>query len=207
MKRSVKIISILCAVLLVGVWAGTAALRFVMTRFITAEASYAGVSFERMLTRPDFIFAGKVLEIGDTRWNQNNGLPWMGDGALTYHTITCSVNHPIVGHVREGSARDKVVLAVIGNPEPGSDKRHVVLENDYSLNVGAEIVVFARQTELVWRKPDRMPMTMLMGYPAHSILIKGEDGSYRSPRDGPYTLDALAKQVQEKRSAQQGQHN
>ncbi len=202
MRKHAKTIIILCLVLLVGVWAGSAIWRFVMTRFAITDALYAGVSFEDMLTGSDLSFAGMVLEIGDARWNQDNGLPWTGDDAFIYHTITCLVAQPIAGTALEGTMEEKIVLTIVGSPSPGSDKQHIVMENDQILAVGDQVIVFARQTELIWRKPDRKPVTVLAGYPPHSILVKSKDGLYRSTRDGPYTFDEVARLIEAKRNAE-----
>lgn len=128
---------------------------------------------EELLTQADLIFAGKVLEISPTRWNQDSGEYWTetteegvtaeGIQLTTTHSawpvyeIRLAVTEPIVDQIGVGQ---EVVLTLLGKSpvdaaasDTASDVQ--VEAETVNLKVDQELVVFAVQTELAWRDPSR----------------------------------------------------
>ena len=153
------------------------------------EASYVEYPIETMMTEADIIFLGRVAEVSETSWNQENGRYW--DGGLPYHNLTFAVLQSIAG-----DAQDDVSLTVIGNAQLDTD---AVLESDYTLQIGDEVIVFARDTEFTWREPERVSAVMFIGSPETSVLSSGEDGLYHSINGDVYALDDFIEQVNQKR--------
>lgn len=183
MKPSInKFALILAGIVFVTLLAGKALLPLVARQFVTVQASYVEYPVETMLTEAPIIFVGQVVEISETRWNQDSGEFWAG--GLPYHQVTLAVVQTIAGEVEE-----KATLTVIGN-HPLDDE--AAMQSDHSWRVGDEMVVFARQTELTWREPERMSALMLMGSPQSSVLLKGEDGLYHAASGEAYTLADLS---------------
>lgn len=192
MKRILKIVSVvLVLVLLVVFVANKWVLPAVASRFLKIEASYIEYPLETMMSEADMIFQGQVVEISQTRWNQDSGEYW--DGGLPYHEIVLAVGQPIVGDVQ-----DQAKVTVLGNA-PLDDQ--VVLEGGHSLQVGDELVVFARQTELAWRESERVPALMFMGSPESSMLTQKEDGLFYAIDGQFFSLVELVAQIQQKRTA------
>lgn len=190
MKRILKVVSVvLVLVLLVVYVANKWVLPVVASRFLNIEASYIEYPVETMMTEAGIIFQGRVVEISQTRWNQESGEYW--NGGLPYHEIVFSVVQPIVGEVQ-----DQVQVTVLGNA-PFDDQ--VVLESGHSLQVGDELIVFARQTEFAWRVPERVPALMFMGSPESSILTQKEDDLYYAIDGQFYSLAEFIAQTQQKR--------
>lgn len=190
MKTKLKIVSIAIATvtfatLAISKWG----FPLVAGKFVTMEASYVEYPIETMMTEADIIFLGGVTEVSETSWNQENGRYW--DGGLPYHDLTFAVIQSIAGNVK-----DNFTLTVIGNAPADTD---TVLESDHTLQIGYEVIVFARNTEFTWREPERVPAVMFMGSPETSVLIKGEDGLYHAINGDVYPLDDFIEQVNQRR--------
>lgn len=190
-----KVLKTGLAVLIVGLAIFVAAqflLPLVLVRFVRTEASYVEYPVKTMMSEADVIFLGQVVNIGETRWNQENGRYW--NGGLPYHDITLSLAQPIVGDMNE-----EVKLTVIGNsPLDGSED--TLLASDHALAMGDEVIVFARNTEFAWRRPERIPAIMFMGSPQTSILTKEEDGLYHSINGDVYSLEDFIAEVGEQKT-------
>lgn len=190
MKTKLKIVSIAIAIITLATFAISKwGFPLVASKFIMMEASYVEYPIDTMMTEADSIFLGRVAEVSETSWNQENGRYW--DGGLPYHELTFAVIQPIAGNVK-----DNVSLTVIGNAPLDTD---AVLESDHTLQIGDEVIVFARNTEFTWREPARVPAVMFMGSPETSVLSRGEDGLYHSINGDVYSLDDFIEQVNLKR--------
>jgi hypothetical protein len=179
--------------------------------------SYTGASFEDRIERSNLIFAGTVMNMSPTQWNQDSGEYWEEevDGtvytALPFYTVEVSVDKLTVADSSIGKSRG-VILTILGaNPltskEDAVTKRGPVFNSLNAdvpdLQVGDEIIVFARKTELAWRDGKR-PIWQLIGLPTESYLLKGDDGLYRfqnSPTkgEGVLSLETLMAQIAQKR--------
>lgn len=188
MKKIIGLFTVLLLVLLIGF----VLFRLIMTRTATTEAIYIELPIEVMMKEADSIFTGKVTQISETRWNQDNGRFWTE--GLPYHTVTLSLISPIVG-----THQEEVVITVIGDSPLDSEESGLSIESGQSLSVGDEIAVFARETEIVWREPATRPVTMFMSSPTLSTLLKGEDGLYHAANGEKYSLDEFVTQVQKNR--------
>lgn len=188
MKKIIGFFIVLVLVLLVGF----VTFRLMSARSVTTEVLYIELPIEIMMQEADSIFTGKVIHISETRWNQDNSRFWTE--GLPYHTVTFSLISPIVG-----THQEEVVITVIGNSPLDSEESGLSIESDQSLNVGDEVAVFARETEIVWREPVRRPVTMFMSSPTLSTLLKGEDGLYHAANGEKYSHDEFVTQVQKNR--------
>ncbi|MCZ7666893.1 MAG: hypothetical protein M5U34_06525 [Chloroflexi bacterium] len=190
MKTKLKIISVTIAIVVLAILAISKwGFPMFVSKFVTMEASYVEYPVETMMTEADAIFLGRVAKVSETSWNQENGRYW--EEGLPYHDLTFAVIQSIAGDVK-----DNVSLTVIGNAPLDTD---AVLESDHTLQIGDEVIVFARNTEFTWREPERVPAVMFMGSPETSVLTKEDDGLYLSINGDVYSLDDFIEQVNQKR--------
>lgn len=192
MKQILKVVIVILIFVLLAVFvANKWVLPMVASRFLKLEASYVEYPLDTMMSEAGVIFHGQVVETSQTRWNQDSGEYW--NGGLPYHEIVFAVGQPIVGEVQE-----QVKMIVLGNT-PLDDQ--VALESGHSLQIGDELVVFARQTELAWREMEQMPALMFMGSPESSMLTQKEDGLFYAIDGQFYSLAEWVAQIQQKRTA------
>ncbi len=135
-----------------------------------AESAY--FTQEELLKGADLIFAGKVLAISPTRWNQDSDEYWTeiteegvtsdGERLTTTHSawpvyeIKLSVTQPIVDEI---GVNHEVVLTLLGKSPSEADINNTtygvqVDAETVNLHIGQELVVFATQAELAWREPN-----------------------------------------------------
>jgi len=197
---------------------------------------------EELMNQADLIFAGTVLDISPTRWNQDSGEYWSetteegvtatGEKLTTTHSawpvyeVKLSVDTPIVDEVGIGK---EVTLTLLGKSPIGegvnSEAGNIQVDAEtVNLQNGQELVVFAWQTELAWRDPNRpielatnangdtyfdigtRSIITLMGLPANAYLVKGSDGLYY-PAEGstneqePISSDDLTLSILQKRES------
>ena len=164
---------------------GALILFFLLPKIRTIEGSYIQLPIEMMFSEADYIFKGTIVEIGETRWNQDSYRIW--EGGLPYHVVVVQVEESFSGELK-----GEVIMTVIGNNS--LDKRQVMDSNDNFL-VGDEMVFFARQTEFVWKGEQRRSATktaiMLMGAPDNSILRETIDGQWQAFDGSEYQLEKL----------------
>jgi hypothetical protein len=161
---------------------------------ITVSFETSSVYFTRaeLMTQADLIFAGKVLDISPTRWNQDSGEYWTettedgvsADGeklTTTYsawpvYEIRMAVDQPIVDKVGVGQ---EVVLTLLGKSPIDDD---VLNSNGESVQIdaesvalqnGQELIVFASQEELAWRDASR-PIELITGSDGTSYVDLGK---------------------------------
>lgn len=182
------------------------------------QFSYGAVSFEEMVKGASVILAGKVTNIGETKWNQDSGAYWektikdeIGETtvtALPYYEVTISPEQIIV---ESFGVKDQLVVTLIGT----SPADYPIAAEDFGLKSGADIIAFVEQGEIAWGnevtyneatysfESAMKPVLGFMGYPRDSYLLKGEDGLYRflgRPEPSrPFSSGELAELIQEKR--------
>ncbi|MCL7453403.1 MAG: hypothetical protein M8467_10190 [Anaerolineae bacterium] len=194
------------------------------------QDSYAYESFEWMLENADVIAAGKVLAIGQTRWNQDNGEYWEESlqddsgsetvvSATPCYTLTLSVDRLLVGSL--GLKEDRLVTTVVGV----SPLDQPAATPPFHPRIGDEIVAFVRRGEIGWYNGDirydpeggfeigRKTALLFVGGPDNAHLITNGQGLYYRPSatQSPFapaaeltraiSLDELATMVGEKRAA------
>jgi len=194
------------------------------------QDSYAYESFEWMLENADIIAAGKVLAIGQTRWNQDNGEYWEESlqddsgfetvvSATPCYTLTLSVDRLLVGSL--GLKEDRLVTTVVGV----SPLDQPAATPPFHPRIGDEIVAFVRRGEIGWYNGDirydpeggfeigRKTALLFAGGPDNAHLIINGQGLYHRPSatQSPFapaaeltraiSLDELATMVGEKRAA------
>ncbi len=169
------------------------------TRQIGFHATYAAMSLDERLAQADVIVAGKIVEISDTRWNQDSGAYWQevdeeGEQvrqALPLYTVTIAVRETLAG-----TLSDSFLTVTILGVSPRSAGH-----DDHAPAIGDEVVLMASQTQLAWRDGNRTVWYPL-GYPAESYLVQANDGLYYLP-DTPagFTTAALAEQIALQRTA------
>lgn len=174
------------------------------------EASYANVSIDEQIEVADVIFVGAVIHISETHWNQDSGEYWeevvydeIGDTryvGLPIYTIELLVKQPIVGNMQQN---DSLIITVVG-ASPLEDN-HESVDNEYVLQDGDNVVMFARNSELAWREGTK-PILQLMSAPEQSYFLQGDDGLYRTAqlnaRNQPekaVSLDDLLTRIAQKR--------
>ena len=140
---------------------------------VSFETESIYFSREELLTQADLIFAGRVLDISPTRWNQDSGEYWTetteegvtaeGKQLTTTHSawpvyeIRLAVTQPIVDQIGVGQ---EVVLILLGKSPIDAVTSDAaggvqVEAETVDLKVNQELVIFAMQTELAWRDPSR----------------------------------------------------
>lgn len=171
-----------------------------------SEASYADVAIDEQIEQANIIFAGTVTNISKTLWNQDSGEYWeevvKDEGgetlhvALPYYTIELVVDQPIV-NTQKG---ETLVVTVIGT----SPLEEQQASSKYSLQVGSEVVIFLRRSEMAWRDGKR-PILQLMSAPEKSCFLRGDDGLYQTAHqnEGMTSLDKLMARIERRRAAQE----
>lgn len=180
--------------------------------------SYGAVSFEEMMKGASVILAGKVTNIGETKWNKDSGAYWeetikdeIGETtvtALPYYEVTISLGQVIADSF---GITDQLVVTVVGT----SPADYPIATEDFGLTSGADIIAFVEQGEIAWGnevtyneatysfESAMKPVLRFMGYPRDSCLLKGEDGLYRflgrPELSGPFSSGELTRLIQEKR--------
>jgi hypothetical protein len=106
---------------------------------------------DEMITQAEAIFLGRVDFVGETKWNQESGAYW-AEGQPYYH-IAVSVVQPLVDEIGLGTGG---VLTVSGKSplngqSTGGDAMTLVDSSRQELQVGDEIILFVRQSEMTWR--------------------------------------------------------
>lgn len=196
MKKILIFVSVLMFLLVLGF---NVSYNYIMTNFVTVQSLYVGVSTDSLMRESELVFVGEVVEVSETKWNQDNGRFW-SDG-MPYYTITLSVIDPIVGEFK-----DEIVLTVLENSP--LDTAQATVESDglggipreHPLEIGERAVIFAHPTEIAWRKPERMPATIFRGSPRGSTYLEGENGQFHS-RDGlTYTLEELTAEITQRQA-------
>lgn len=163
---------------------------------IEVEFLYEKLSFSQRIRRSDAIFTGLITHVSETQWNQDSGEYWedySADGttlytALPVHFVELSLVESIDSKVQVGR---NVRLTILGNSPVDSPKP------EHKLQVGNEVIVFARQTEIVWRDGVRSVLE-LMSVPRESYLLRREDGRYAFSNPAamsPLTLEDLTERV------------
>ena len=159
---------------------------------IRVEPSYTLVSRDEMIKTADAIFAGQIIDISPTQFNQDSGEYWEltteeGPGLATTHSawpvyfVEVTVERPFVDEIGLG---DTAVLTLLGKSpvdtdEPTNSQDETVRvggDSDYSFRVGDEIIAFVNQTEIAWW--DRQPVRTIpfedgvtFDYGRRSVLI------------------------------------
>jgi len=173
---------------------------------IAFHASYADVSIDEQIKEADIIFAGKITDISVTQWNQDNGKYWeevvvdeIGETVYTatpFFTIKLLMDQPVFPDTK---LNDSVVITVVGI----SPLEKISEDVENTLQVGNEVVIFARQSELTWREGSR-PILQLMSEPQKSFFLLGDDGLYRTEQieEKAVSLDELVERIAQKRDIQ-----
>ena len=192
--------------------------------------TYAYESFDWMNKNADVIVAGRVMAVGETKWNQDSGEYWeevfQDDSgyetiisAMPYYEITMSVDRLVADSpgIKEG----QLIITVIGF----SPLDQQAEASPFHPKNGDEIVAFVRQGEIGWYSGEitynreagletgRKVVMLFMGGPDNSHLLRNENGLYYRPsaKESPFSaleeltaaipLDELAELIQEKRTA------
>lgn len=141
--------------------------------------SYATPAYEQLISEEDVIFVGSLKDISPTKWNQDSGEYWTDESpaptaVVQYHTLTFDVSQFIINKTKQQDLKS-VEITVLG-PSP-LDKNA-----DYSLSVGDNVVVFARETELAWKEGNhRKPIIEIATAPELTFFVQ-----FDKP-DGPYS--------------------
>lgn len=151
------------------------------TIIVSVDGESVYFTQEELRTQADLIFAGEVLDISPTRWNQDSGEYWTetteegvtadGQKLTTTHSawpiyeIRMSVAQPIIDQLGVGQ---EVVLILQGKSPVddavlNSSGENVQVEAEsISLQKGQELIVFVKQEEFAWRDPTR-PIQLITG--------------------------------------------
>lgn len=196
MKRLIAYISTFTLLLLIGFGVFY---YYVIPNFVVSEALYASVPTDSLMRESELIFVGRVTEISETRWNQDNGRFW--SNGIPYYIITLSVIEPIVGEMG-----DEIKLTVLESSPLDdsmslieSDNENVVLR-EHPLEIGEKAVIFARPTQIAWRNPDRVPAIIFNGYPRGATYVERSDGYFHSLDGNVFTLEDITAEITQRRA-------
>lgn len=144
---------------------------------VEQHTSYGALSYEQLINNADVVFVGKLQNVSVSKWNQDSGEYWMDDESTTavvqYHTLTFDVSQFIINKTKSPDLKS-IEITVLG-PSPLDENA------DYSLSIGDNLVVFARETELAWKEGNhRKPILEIETAPEFAFFIQ-----INSP-DGPY---------------------
>ena len=150
---------------------------------IETHASYAAMSLTQRMQQADAIVEGVVTDISPVRWNQDSGEYWEDtdangetvDRALAYYTIEVT---PLQHIVSDAGVRDTLTLTVIATGPIDVEAVTATAGHADSLQVGNEVFVMARKTDLAWRGGTRR-IWQLLGMPKESYYVRDGDGLYK----------------------------
>lgn len=189
MRRNMKISGFLITGIVIF---GILVWSFLLPKMVTKEASYIQLPIEGMFSEADYIFKGTIVDISETKWNQDSLKEWEGDGSLPYHEIIVKVEKSFSGNLQ-----GEVALTIIGNMPLDEQK---VMNSEYDYAVGDDLVFFARQTEIIWKgAQQRKPVIMLMGHPDSSVLREEKDGLWQAFDGSSYQLNGLEEVISQKK--------
>lgn len=147
---------------------------------VVVDFSYAEMSLRERVESADAVVRGTVAGISPTKWNQDSELYWeetvvdeIGETTLTalpYYEVEIVVSDIPLTFRKMGKT---VVLTILGESPLGDTTEHA------GISFGDDVVLFARDTELVWRGGTRRRVLMPVGAPDASIFSRGTDGLYR----------------------------
>ena len=147
---------------------------------IEQHASYLTSAYEQQVKTADLIFVGTLTDISPSKWNQDSGEYWTDESServtatLQYHTLQFDVSQFVINKTESQDVKS-IEITVLG-PSP-LDKNA-----DYSLSVGDNVVIFARETELAWKEGDhRKPIIEIATAPELAFFVQ-----FEKP-DGPYS--------------------
>jgi hypothetical protein len=143
------------------------------------EFSYVTPAYEQLINESDIVFVGTLTDISPSKWNQDSGEYWTDESPTTtaviqYHTLTFDVSQFIINKTKPQDVKS-IEITVLG-PSP-LDKNA-----DYSLSVGDNVVIFARETELAWKEGNhRKPIIEIATAPELALFVQFDkpDGPYR----------------------------
>lgn len=133
---------------------------------IRVESSYVLLPRDEMIKMADAIFAGQIVDISPTQFNQDSGEYWEttaeeGPGlgttfsAWPVYFVELAVERPFVDKIGLGNT---AVLTLLGNSpadaaDPVNSRGEAVQAgggSDWTFQVGDEIIAFVNQTEIAW---------------------------------------------------------
>lgn len=142
---------------------------------IEQHVSYVGFPYEQQIGYADIIFAGKLINISATRWNQDSGEYWEKTSLdeaipLQYHTLTFEVSKIIIDKI--GSTNQNTIEITVLGISPLDGKA------DHELSLGDSVVVFAQKTNLAWRNNNQtMSVLEIVTSPSLAFFIQEKSGS------------------------------
>lgn len=142
-----------------------------------SSSIYATPAFDMLVDQSDIVFAGRVVNISPTIWNQDSGERWVDGGAFEYHTLQFEMSQYVVDRIgmRVGTSGEAATIEIVVlEPSPlDSGAKY-----GYGLSVGDTAVVFARKTNIFWRSGEKQVLE-IMSAPTYSIFPQGDDGNFK----------------------------
>ncbi len=135
------------------------------------EFSYVTPAYEQLINESDIVFAGTLTDISPSKWNQDNNEYWTDESPdrvatpLQYHTLRFDVSQFIINKTKLQDLKS-IEITVLGPSPLGKNA-------DYSLSVGDNVVIFARETELAWKEGNhRKPIIEIATAPDFAIFVQ-----------------------------------
>ncbi len=163
----------------------------------------------------DMIVVGKVASISKSSWNQDNGLPLLDPEKpdkvppvtpLQLHTVDLVVGRYLVDKLGlagklSTDQQQTIQLVNLGTSpiEEGAD---------YKLSIGDTILVFVRQTDIVWLEGGQHKILSFLNAPELSYFRQEVDGSFSGTKTtdlgqgefrteaSTFSLDAVVEDIQ-----------
>lgn len=162
----------------------------------SVEYEYIYFPFAELVAKSDTIVAGRVLELSETKWNQDSGEYW--EHALEYggyetiviadpyYELTISVERSFVNNITDDSSADKQLTITVPEMSPLDSGSTAMFRT------GDEIIAFVIKDEMAWYEGTatyderynaveiggEKSVFTFIGSPSASFLSKGEDGNY-----------------------------
>ncbi len=184
---------------------GVAAFRVFTFSTATTEAEYVVFPYETVIENADIVVAGRVVDIGRVRWNQENGRFWDGDHATMFHLVTIQADEVFAGDIKPGNNFEIIIFGGDHTNENGMGIIDGVLEGeianlDESLQLNERVLIFAEYDELQWSKSGGVsdstyPVIAPIGGPSQGIMRLSDDGVFVSENMPAMTLENVQEAV------------
>ncbi len=142
---------------------------------IEQHASYLSLPYEQQVKNADIIFAGRLIEISPSKWNQDNSEYWEKTSSeqpssLQYHTLKFDISEFIVDKIQQKDQSYLEVTILGASPLDGNA--------DYSLAIGDNVIGFAKRADLAWKDGNKtVSIIEVVTAPSLAFFVQSGDPS------------------------------
>ncbi len=130
----------------------------------------------------DTLLVGRVVAVGPTLWNSDDGEYWDDPSApvapLPYHEVEILTEDAL--YQKKSDSRDYLGTTTVVVPEMSPVDSANCLEENKSFVVGDRVVLFLAEKEMAFRDGTFLTKLQTVTQPSASFLVEGSDGLFRA---------------------------